>query len=133
MKIIQIGFEEDRIVGITDDGRKLWQSLAYYRRLREATAGQREKYEINSFGIHWEELDEDISFESFEYPEPEPSKLAKAFLLHPELNASAVARRLGMKQSLLAAYINGTKKPSANRAEMIIDEIHAIGEELSSI
>jgi len=133
MKIIRINFEEGRIVGETDDGRTLWQSLAYYRRLLEATPEQRNDYTINKFGIHWNELDEDISFESFDYPNREPSRLSKAFLLHPELNASAVARRLGIKQSLLAAYIHGTKNPSEKRTDEIIGAIHRIGRELSEI
>ena len=36
MKISKIWFDGDRIYGLTDDGRTLWQSLLYYRRLRQA-------------------------------------------------------------------------------------------------
>lgn len=88
---------------------------------------------MNSFGIHWPELDEDISFESFEYPDPEPVGISCFFLSHPEINASAVARRLGMKQSLLAAYINGTKKPSTQREQIIVNELRQIGKELTEL
>jgi len=49
------------------------------------------------------------------------------------LNASAIARRLGMKQSLLAQYINGTKKPSKVREIQIVDAIKQVGEELASV
>ena len=65
MKITKIWFENDRIYGLTDDGRTLWQSLLYYRHLRYATDEEREQYRIGHFGIHWEKLDEDVSFESF--------------------------------------------------------------------
>lgn len=130
MIITKVWFENDRVYGLTDDGRTLWQSLLYYRRLREATDEEREQYHIGHFGIHWEKLDEDISFESFEYDDPEPVGISKFFLSHPEINASAIARRLGIQQSLFAAYINGTKKPSKEREQLILNEIRALGEEL---
>lgn len=130
MIITKVWFENDRVYGLTDDGRTLWQSLLYYRRLREATDEEREQYHIGHFGIHWEKLDEDMSFESFEYDDPEPVGISKFFLSHPEINASAIARRLGIQQSLFAAYINGTKKPSKEREQLILNEIRALGEEL---
>lgn len=133
MKICKIWFTEDRIWGRTDDDRELWQSLLYYKKLLYATEDERLDYQISAFGIHWPRLDEDVSFESFEYPDPEPSGCAHIFLTHPEINASAIARNLGMKQSLLAAYINGTKKPSPQREEQILDELRRIGRSLADI
>lgn len=133
LNITKIWFEDDRLYGLADDGRVLWQSLLYYKRLLYATEEQRGDYEINGFGIHWREIDEDVSFESFEYDNPEPQGLSRVFLTHPEINASAVARRLGICQSLLACYINGTKKPSREREEAILNELHAIGAELRAI
>lgn len=130
MKISKIWFADDRIYGQTDDGRTLWQSLLYYRRLRNASEKERNEYEMDDEGIHWYELDEDISFESFEYENPEPTGISRIFLSHPELNASAVGRRLGISQSLMAQYINGTKKPSKERETLILKEIEAIGKEL---
>ena len=132
MIITKIWFENDRIYGLTDDGRTLWQSLLYYRHLRYATDEEREQYRIGHFGIHWEKLDEDVSFESFEYDDPEPVGISKFFLSHPEINASAIARRLGIQQSLFAAYINVTKKPSKEREELILSEIRALGAELQN-
>lgn len=133
MIITKIWFDENRIYGLTDDGRTLWQSLLYYRRLMNATPEQREKYRIGMMGIHWEEIDEDVSFESFEYDNPEPVGISKFFLSHPEINASAIARRLGIQQSLFASYINGTKKPSKEREELIKNEIRSLGAELQNI
>ena len=74
-----------------------------------------------------------MSFESFEYNEPEPTGISKIFLSHPEINASAIARRLGIHQSLFASYINGSKKPSKEREELIINEIRQLGRELVEI
>ena len=133
MKISKIWFADDRIYGLTDDGRELWQSLLYYRRLRNATDEERANYEIDDEGIHWYDLDEDVSFESFEYDDPEPTGISRIFLSHPELNASAVGRRLGISQSLMAQYINGTKKPSKERERLIMDEIILISQELQNI
>lgn len=133
MKLTKIWFEKERIYGLSDDGRTLWQSLLWYRRLRAATDQQRLEYEMDNEGIHWYSLDEDVSFESFEYDDPEPQGVSYVFLTHPELNVSAVARRLGISQSLLAQYINGTKKPSEKREKLILDEVRAIGRELMEI
>lgn len=133
MKISKIWFANDRIYGLTDDGRELWQSLLYYKRLRNASDEERANYEMDDEGIHWYDLDEDVSFESFEYDDPEPTGISRIFLSHPELNASAVGRRLGISQSLMAQYINGTKKPSKERERLIMDEIILISQELQSI
>lgn len=133
MKAKRVWFEGERIYIETDDGRTLWQSILYYQRLKNATDEQRNDYELGHFGIHWEEIDEDISYESFEYENPEPTGISRIFLTHPELNASAVARRLGIQQSLLAQYIRGLKKPSAEREQKILDTIREIGCELSTI
>lgn len=123
MKIKKIWFTEDRIYGETDDGRVLWQSLLYYKRLRNATPAQREDYEIDDEGIYWPTLDEDVSFESFEYDDPDPKGISLLFLSHPELNAIAIGKRLGISQGLMTQYVNGTKKPSAERELEILREV----------
>lgn len=130
MIVKKIWFENDRIYGLTDEGKTLWQSLLWYKHLNAATEEQRNDYEIDDEGIHWYALDEDISFESFEYDNPEPQGISRVFLTHPELNASAVARRVGISQSLMAQYINGMKKPSKERESLILNEVKAIGREL---
>lgn len=47
------------------DGRKLEVPLVWFPRLCKATASQRKKYELlgHGLGIHWPEIDEDISIE----------------------------------------------------------------------
>ena len=44
-----------------DDGRTLGIPLAWFPRLLRATPEQREAVELSRDGLHWEELDEDIS------------------------------------------------------------------------
>lgn len=45
-----------------DDGRTLSAPLAWYPRLQHGTAQERQNFEVGAFGIHWPELDEDISY-----------------------------------------------------------------------
>lgn len=116
----------------TADGREACEKFAEYPRLNNATQAQRENYTFDKFGIHWAELDEDLSFEGF-FKQKNINTLYELFMAHPEINASAVARRLGMAQSLLAQYISGSKKPSDERVEHIKSVIRQIGAELSSI
>ena len=131
MRIKKIWFEGSRIYAQFDDGRTLWQSLLYYRNLLNAE--NRDDYVIEDDGVHWYSLNEDISNESFEYDNPEPEGISRILLSHPELNLSAVARRLGIQQSLLAAYSSGMKRPSESRELMIVNEIRKIGNELLAI
>ena len=132
MILKNLWFEDDKIFILTDTGETVWQSLLWYPRLMRATASERLNYRTNAFGIHWDEIDEDISFESFLYEEKEPNNIAKLFRQYPELNASAIARRLGMKQSLLAAYINGAKNPSAQRTKEVMEGMRLLAYELLS-
>lgn len=43
------------------DGRTLSVPLQWYPRLWHGTPAERAKFEIGAFGIHWPDLDEDIS------------------------------------------------------------------------
>jgi len=43
------------------DGRTIGVPLAWFPRLLNATPTQREKAELSRIGLHWEELNEDIS------------------------------------------------------------------------
>lgn len=116
----------------TADGREACEKFSDYPRLKYATPTQREHYSADAFGIHWEEIDEDLSFEGF-FKSKQTNTLYDLFMAHPEINASAVARRLGMSQSLLAQYISGAKRPSEARVNCIKEMIRQIGTELSSI
>ncbi len=51
--------DRDLVVSLRD-GRTISAPLWWYPRLFRATPAQRAKFEIGRFGIHWEELDEDV-------------------------------------------------------------------------
>jgi len=114
----------------TKDGREAIERFGDYLSFRYATPEQRKNYTVGIDGLHWKELDEDLCFEGFFYEKSEIGNLIRS---HPELNASVVARRLGIHQSLFAAYVTGSKKPSEKRKQEIIDEIHKIGRELTEL
>lgn len=127
--IVKVWTTETEIWVERADGAKGFERFADYPRLRNATAEQRNAYEVSPYGLHWEALDEDLSFEGF-FNKKEHTPLYNFFMAHPELNASAIARRLGISQSLFAQYISGHKRPSAERERQITEEIHHIGAEL---
>ena len=132
MKIKEIWFDADYIYGKDEEGKEYKQSLLWYPQLRQANDEERMKYSFGFSGIHWRGLDEDISFESFEYEDAEPSALQRFFLTHKEINVAEFARRIGMNPTLLRNYINGFKKPSKEREQEILDHIHKLGEELAA-
>ena len=116
----------------TADGREAVERFADYPRLKAATQSQRRDYTTDAFGISWPELDEDLSFDGF-FEKKADSLLYRLFMEHPELNASAIARKLGISQSLFAQYISGTKKPSDKRMNEILASMRAIGRELAEL
>ncbi|MGH7495661.1 MAG: DUF2442 domain-containing protein [bacterium] len=61
----KIAFDSDTMWIELADGRKLGVPLAYFPRLVSATPEQRQSYEISGggIGLHWDEIDEDISVE----------------------------------------------------------------------
>lgn len=133
MKIIKIWFDGDYIYGSDESGKIYRQSLLWYKKLRNTSDEERAKYTFGLDGIHWRNLDEDISFESFGYEDAEPSKLQRFFLTHPEINVAEFARMISMNPSLLRNYINGVKKPSREREQMILENIHRIGKEYMAL
>jgi hypothetical protein len=56
-----VGFDENSMWVDLSDGRTIGVPYAWFPRLLNATPKQREAVEIGRFGLHWEDLDEDIS------------------------------------------------------------------------
>ena len=132
MKIEKVWLTDTAVWIRTDEGKEACELFADYPRLRYATKEQLVDFKIDEFGIHWEELDEDLSFEGF-FEKQEPTALYQLFMTHPELNVSALARRMGISQSLMAQYISGKKNASKARMTLILDTIHAVGRELAAV
>lgn len=60
---VTVEFLADAFRVVLDDGRELSVPLAWFPRLLHATPEQRQDWELigRGEGLHWEELDEDIS------------------------------------------------------------------------
>jgi hypothetical protein len=59
----KVRFDDDTMWVDLTDGRTIGVPLAWFPRLLNATAAQRARVEISRTGLHWEELDEDISID----------------------------------------------------------------------
>ncbi|HXA24888.1 MAG TPA: DUF2442 domain-containing protein [Acetobacteraceae bacterium] len=69
--------EHELVVGLMD-GRTISVPLAWYPRLSEGSPDQRAHWEIcgGGYGIHWPDLDEDLSTEGMLHGEPVPRRAA---------------------------------------------------------
>ena len=133
MRINKIWFDGEWLYGLGDDGKTYRQSLLWYKELANASDEERREYEISTIGIHWRKLDVDVSFESFTYDEAEPSEMQHFFLTHPEINVGRFAEKAGINAGLLRNYINGFKKPSKEREQQVLQQIHQLGQEFVAV
>ena len=58
---VSVRFDEYSFWVELDDGRTLGVPLAWFPRLLHGTPAQRAAVELSRSGLHWEDLDEDIS------------------------------------------------------------------------
>jgi hypothetical protein len=65
IRVRDVSISEDELSVALMDGRTITVPLAWYPRLEAATAAQRAHWEMAGagYGIHWPELDEDLSTE----------------------------------------------------------------------
>lgn len=132
INVTKIWLTEDAVWIRTSEGSEACEYFDNYPRLKYATREQRANYIADKYGINWPDVDEDLSFEGF-FGQKKQTELQRLFINHPELNVSAIARRMGISQSLFAQYISGLKKPSKERMDAIYSTIHEIGSELLAI
>ena len=56
-----VRFDEHTMWVDLSDGRTIGVPLAWFPRLLRATPAQRDRFELSRVGLHWDEIDEDIS------------------------------------------------------------------------
>jgi len=63
---IEVNFSDDALHVVLADGREVSAPLAWLPRLRDATEAQRNNWRLigHGIGIHWEDMDEDVSVAS---------------------------------------------------------------------
>jgi hypothetical protein len=76
VRIKDISVTKNAITAQLMDGRTISVPLAWSWRLSEATVKQRANWEIigDGYGVHWPDIDEDISAEGMLYGIPAPRK-----------------------------------------------------------
>lgn len=60
---VDVAFDDATMSVALDDGRTITVPLAWYPRLSGAPREQLLAFELSPGGVHWDELDEDISVE----------------------------------------------------------------------
>ncbi len=75
-RIIDVKLDEDMLSVRLADGRVVSVPLVWFPRLLRATPEQREKWVLSGagYGIHWPDLDEDLSSEGLLRGAPAPAK-----------------------------------------------------------
>ncbi len=78
--IRNVHFTEDTVSVDLADGRTITVPLVWFPRLLEATPEQRQNWQIvgAGYGIHWPDVDEDLSSEGFLRGAPAPRAVVGA-------------------------------------------------------
>jgi len=78
-RVKDVRFSEDTLSVDLADGRTITVPLVWFPRLLHAAPEQREKWELAGagFGIHWPEIDEDLSTEGLLRGAPAPRSSVK--------------------------------------------------------
>ena len=77
-RVADVRFDDERLIVDLADGRTIAVPLAWYSRLTKATPEQRARWEIAGagYGIHWPDIDEDLSTEGLLRGAPAPRRAA---------------------------------------------------------
>jgi len=73
-RVANVEFTEDELSVALMDGRTISVPLAWYPRLLNATVAQRNNWKISGggYGLHWPDVDEDLSTEGLLRGAPAP-------------------------------------------------------------
>ena len=75
LRVKNVSIDEFRLSVELMDGRAISVPLAWYPRLANATRAEREDWEVagGGYGIHWPQIDEDLSTEGLLRGAPAPA------------------------------------------------------------
>jgi Protein of unknown function (DUF2442) len=78
-RVASVEISDDALIVSLMDGRTISVPLAWYPRLFNATTAQRQNWQIagGGYGIHWPDVDEDLSTEGLLRGAPAPVPAAK--------------------------------------------------------
>lgn len=94
-RVAGVEFSDDSLTVRLMDGRSISVPLAWYPRLLHATIAQRARWKIagGGYGIHWPDIDEDLSTEGLLRGAPAPQTNRGRRLHGNRANRSVVRRR----------------------------------------
>ena len=75
-RVADVRFDGEALIVDLADGRTISAPLAWFPRLLEADDGQRARWSISGggYGVHWPDIDEDISTEGLLRGAPSPER-----------------------------------------------------------
>lgn len=112
--VSKVWVDETNIYIQTKAGRVKYLPISDFKLLRNATPEQRQNFEFDSFGIRWEELDEDLSIEGF-FSKEELVIVKQLEPITQYVSISYIATRFfGKSRAWLHNKLNGTS-PMGNR------------------
>ena len=96
-RVADVKFTKDTLSVALRDGRTITVPLAWYPRLFNATAAQRKNWRIagGGYGIHWPDVDEDLSTEGLLRGAPPRARHRSRLRATPDADQNAEADRAG--------------------------------------
>jgi Protein of unknown function (DUF2442) len=75
-RVVTVEFADDSFSVTMKDGRTITVPLAWYPRLLRASPAQRKNWKVagGGYGLHWPEIDEDLSTEGLLRGAPSPER-----------------------------------------------------------
>jgi DNA-binding CsgD family transcriptional regulator len=113
--VLDVQFTDDTISVNLRDGRVITVPLVWYPRLLEATPSQRKNWKVTGggYGIHWPDIDEDLSTEGLLRGAPAP----RTFI--PNFQATANSPLTNRQKEVLLLIAQGlTNKEMAARLDI---------------
>jgi DNA-binding CsgD family transcriptional regulator len=121
-RVSGVEFSADALSVTLRDGRVITVPLVWYPRLLNATVAQRKNWKVagGGYGLHWSELDEDLSTEGLLRGAPAPRTLAfslqadqglskreqhVASLIAEGMTDKKIAARLRVSESTIRIYV----------------------------
>ena len=135
-RLVRAEVTAEHVVFHLADGRIVHLPLTWSWRLLEATEEERQAFETDGYGIHWEAVDEDLSVRGAlrGMPAPRPGSrpglraemetryatlegrftpgAIKQLRRRMDLTQSEFAERLGVRQATISAWETGSQDPS---------------------
>lgn len=135
--IEKVWFEGDHIHLRTKDGQEKRMPVSWFPRLNNASEAERNNFEMRTWGVHWAQLDEDLSYNGFftynkDQIKADRSEVQILLARFPAINLSKLAVIAGISPTLMRHYASGIKVPSPKRLEKIREALHKLGRELLS-